>query len=290
MWPMSAGRLRSHADTGTTTRSRISAPQRTGAAAGAGNHHTEGSLREQDQYQQAPPSSQVAARAAARRSTRRRHHALQAARRPFPPARCRPPRPRRGAWPERSPQRGSSCLAPPAPHQPGRPQRWLTCCLASAGASCGSPNCLMSLSRPRRPAGSARCARPAWPARSNALSHVECGAARSSTREPSLPARGRADGRPGPGSTSAKATAAAQRPREEIMHPFILQQLAAEHVKDQLAAADDTRRARQARRARRSRASRRRTRLSLPGTQAGLQRRSATIAARPGRRRRRPLG
>ena len=122
-----------------------------GPLRGAGNHHTEGSLREQDQYQQAPPSSQVAARAAARRSTRRRHHALQAARRPFPPARCRPPRPRRGAWPERSPQRGSSCLAPPAPHQPGRPQRWLTCCLASAGASCGSPNCLMSLSRPRRP-------------------------------------------------------------------------------------------------------------------------------------------
>jgi len=38
------------------------------------------------------------------------------------------------------------------------------------------------------------------------------------------------------------------------MHRFILQQLAAEHVKDQLAAADDARRARQARRARRSRA------------------------------------
>ena len=53
------------------------------------------------------------------------------------------------------------------------------------------------------------------------------------------------------------------------MHPFILQQTAAEHVKDQLAAADDTRRARQARRAR-SRASRQRTPLSLPGTQAVL--------------------
>jgi hypothetical protein len=62
------------------------------------------------------------------------------------------------------------------------------------------------------------------------------------------------------------------------MHPFILQQTAAEHVKDQLAAADDTRRARQARRAR-SRASRQRTPLSLPGTQAVLERRSPTIAA-----------
>jgi hypothetical protein len=80
----------------------------------------------------------------------------------------------------------------------------------------------------------------------------------------------------------AKATAAAQRPREEIMHPLILQRLAAEHVKDQLATADDARHARharQARCARRSRASRQRTRLSLPGTQAGLERRSATITA-----------
>ena len=41
----------------------------------------------------------------------------------------------------------------------------------------------------------------------------------------------------------AKAAAAAQRPKQEIMHPFILQQLAAERVKDQLAAADDARRA-----------------------------------------------
>jgi hypothetical protein len=76
----------------------------------------------------------------------------------------------------------------------------------------------------------------------------------------------------------AKATAAAQRLREEIMHPFTLQQLAAEHVKGQLAAADDARRARQASRVR-SRASKPRTRLSLPGTQARLERRSATIAA-----------
>jgi hypothetical protein len=51
-----------------------------------------------------------------------------------------------------------------------------------------------------------------------------------------------------------KATAAAQRPREEIMHPFIRKQLAAEYVKDQLAAADAASRARQARRARWSRA------------------------------------
>jgi hypothetical protein len=33
-----------------------------------------------------------------------------------------------------------------------------------------------------------------------------------------------------------KATAAAPRPKQEIMHPLILQQLAAEHVKDQRAA------------------------------------------------------
>ena len=39
------------------------------------------------------------------------------------------------------------------------------------------------------------------------------------------------------------------------MHPFIRKQLAAEHVKDQLVAADDARRARQARRARWPRAS-----------------------------------
>ena len=66
------------------------------------------------------------------------------------------------------------------------------------------------------------------------------------------------------------------------MHPFILQQLAAEHVKDRLATADDARRGRQARRARRARrspASRPRMRLSLPGLQAGPERRSATIAA-----------
>jgi hypothetical protein len=63
------------------------------------------------------------------------------------------------------------------------------------------------------------------------------------------------------------------------MHPFILEQLAAEHVKDQFAAADYARRARQARSARRSRVSRPRTRLSLPGTQAGFVRRSATTAA-----------
>ena len=113
-------------------------------------------------------------------------------------------------------------------------------------------------------------------------------AARSSTREPSSRARGRAGDRPGPGPMSAKATAAAQRPREEIMHPSILQQLAAEHVKDQLATADDMRRARQARRAR-SRPSRKRTRLSLPGSQArhmrGLTRRGSLS-----RRRRWPAG
>ncbi len=62
------------------------------------------------------------------------------------------------------------------------------------------------------------------------------------------------------------------------MHPFILQQIAAEHVKDQLAAADDMRRARQGRRAR-SQTSRPSTRLSLPRTQAGPERHPATITA-----------
>jgi len=52
------------------------------------------------------------------------------------------------------------------------------------------------------------------------------------------------------------------------MHRFILEQLAAAHVKDQLAAVDDARRARQARRAR-SQASRQGV-LSLPGMQAIL--------------------
>ena len=49
----------------------------------------------------------------------------------------------------------------------------------------------------------------------------------------------------------AKATAAAPRPKQEIIHPFILEQLAAEHVKDMQAAATRGRRVREARRARR---------------------------------------
>jgi len=64
------------------------------------------------------------------------------------------------------------------------------------------------------------------------------------------------------------------------MHSFIVEQLAAEHVKGLLAAADDMRRARQARPARRSRASRQGTGFSLSGTQAGPERRPATL--RPG--------
>lgn len=55
------------------------------------------------------------------------------------------------------------------------------------------------------------------------------------------------------------------------MHRFIFEQLAAERVKDQLAAADDARRTRQARRAR-SQASAQGVRPSLPGPQAGLER------------------
>jgi hypothetical protein len=57
------------------------------------------------------------------------------------------------------------------------------------------------------------------------------------------------------------------------MHPFVVQQLAAEHVKELLAEADDARRARQARPARRPR-------KSWPGTsaeQARLEQPSAAI-------------
>jgi len=45
------------------------------------------------------------------------------------------------------------------------------------------------------------------------------------------------------------------------MHPFVVQQLAAEHVTELLAEADDARRARQARRARRPRNSWQGTRM-----------------------------
>ena len=62
------------------------------------------------------------------------------------------------------------------------------------------------------------------------------------------------------------------------MHPFILEQLAAAHIRDQLVVAADARRARQARRAR-SQASGQRTRLSLPGTGAGPARRPAPLVA-----------
>lgn len=62
------------------------------------------------------------------------------------------------------------------------------------------------------------------------------------------------------------------------MHPFILEQLAAAHIRDQLVVAADARRARQARRAR-SQASGQRTRLSLPGAGAGPARRPAPLAA-----------
>jgi WhiB family transcriptional regulator, redox-sensing transcriptional regulator len=122
-------------------------------------------------------------------------------------------------------------------------------------------------------------------------SHAESGAARSSTREPSSRARGRAGDRPRPGPMPAQATPAAQRRREEIMHPFILQQLAAEHVRDQLAAADNTRRACPARRARRSRASRQQRGSACP---ARRQTRTALSNHRSrrrfGRRQHRPWG
>ena len=66
------------------------------------------------------------------------------------------------------------------------------------------------------------------------------------------------------------------------MHPVIVQQLAAEHVKEMIADTDDARRARQARRTRQSRASRHTMR---PGrralAEAGLASASTAVAAVP---------
>lgn len=59
------------------------------------------------------------------------------------------------------------------------------------------------------------------------------------------------------------------------MHPVMLEQLAAERVKDMLRDADDARRAGQARRARRARPSRHTARPGLPRTLAEPGRESA---------------
>ncbi len=69
------------------------------------------------------------------------------------------------------------------------------------------------------------------------------------------------------------------------MHPLILQQLAADHVNDVIAAAAGSRRARQARRTRRSRTPRLRTQLGLPRSQAELQPATSSTPARLGHRR-----
>ncbi len=55
------------------------------------------------------------------------------------------------------------------------------------------------------------------------------------------------------------------------MHPVMLQQLAAERVREMIADADDARRARQARRGRRSRTPAHMARPDLPPTHAELQ-------------------
>jgi hypothetical protein len=62
------------------------------------------------------------------------------------------------------------------------------------------------------------------------------------------------------------------------MHPLILQQLAADHINDMIAKADNRRQALHARRARPSRPSRQRTRHSPPRTQAEPPRTGATTA------------
>ena len=69
------------------------------------------------------------------------------------------------------------------------------------------------------------------------------------------------------------------------MHPLTLQQLAADHVNDMIAAAQARGRARQARRTRRSRTSRLRTQLALPRSQAELQPAAFPAPARRGPRR-----
>ena len=69
------------------------------------------------------------------------------------------------------------------------------------------------------------------------------------------------------------------------MHLLILEQLAADHVNDMIAAAARSRRARQARRTRRSRTSRLRTQPGLPRSQAELQPAASPAPARLGRRR-----
>ncbi len=69
------------------------------------------------------------------------------------------------------------------------------------------------------------------------------------------------------------------------MHPLTLQQLAAGHVNDMIAAAAGSRRARQARRTRRSPTSRLRAQPGLPRSQAELQPAASPAPARLGRRR-----
>ncbi|WP_300609994.1 hypothetical protein [Trebonia sp.] len=71
------------------------------------------------------------------------------------------------------------------------------------------------------------------------------------------------------------------------MHPVMLQQLAAERVREMIADADDARRARQARRGRRSRTPAHMTRPDLPPTHAELQPASpnTAVAALPAARR-----
>ena len=69
------------------------------------------------------------------------------------------------------------------------------------------------------------------------------------------------------------------------MHPLTLQQLAADHINDMIAAAAGSRGARQARRTRRSRTSRLRAQPGLRRSQAELQPAASPAPARLGRRR-----
>lgn len=123
------------------------------------------------------------------------------------------------------------------------------------------------------------------------LGHFEADAIRSASPSPHPRSRSpwhrRNGGRGEPdGSGAARFPGKAQSPRgrsraadkEDTVHPVMLEQLAAERVKEMLTDADDARRAGQARRARRARPSRHTARPGLPRTLAEPGRDSANTA------------
>ncbi len=98
--------------------------------------------------------------------------------------------------PPRPPATGdASCPAASWSGSPGRRRPSTACCPASARTlGSGSRICLPTWTGPGRIANRARCANPAWRARSSAANPAGSGAARSSRRVPSSPRSGRAAG------------------------------------------------------------------------------------------------